>query len=553
MTWRVVEHHEARCRRVLEAPYRAQDEEEVQRFWMSQCAAPGLSLEQWKSRSLLFEPDRQEAPHSVAFANPETPKVLAASGAGLSRDHINSLMAVGIEHAGPLVIAQLKSNERYPVACPRRRELPRKPALPQQQPEPRRPSIDGKRKSILERLLCQIGRERRETAEAVRDAELARWNGQVKEWEREHGQMLELFADRVCYWCHWSEQIRVQNEARIGQWAREEAAWRIEQRASNRSIEELAERYWRGEPDAIAAYSKLVLLQSPYPPLFARNYGVSYQAADRCLLVEMELPNLLEMRGVVRRGSVEAPVSVRERRRLHEQAIFSVVLRSLYELVQADASRKISRIVLNGYVQHRHAISQELIRSYVLALNAPSSRIAPLAMECIDAREALQRLGAHASKSMCEPDAIEPIVHGDESSNEHEFRSGPFNVQDAAAVSWERFEHLVKELFEHELGPGAKVSVTRPRGDGGVDVIALDPDPIRGGKFLIQAKRYKHGVPLEAVRDLYGTMMSEGASRGILVTTSHFTKAGRNFARNKPLTLIAGTQLIELMRKHGID
>ena len=524
----------------------------MQRFWMSLCTtlSAGASFEEWIGRSLLFEPDREEPLRSVAFAKPETPRILAGSGSALSSDHVNSLMAVGIENAGPVAIAQLKSNEPYSVGCPRRRELPRKPTLPQAKPEPRRPSIDANRKSVLERLLSRLSRPRREAAEAEHDCEVARWKTQLKQWEKQHEEMLELFADGICYWCHWSEQIRAQDDGRIAAWARDEACWRREQQASNRSIEELSQRYGQGEPDAIAAYAKLVLLQSPYPALFPRNYKVRYQAADRCLRVEMELANLLEMTGVVRRGSVEAPVSVRERRRLHEQVVFAMALRTLYELVQADAARKINRVVLNGFLRHRDLISQELLTTWVLAVNAPSSRIVPLAIECIDPKEALLRLGMRASKSMCEPNAVEVILDEEESKQELIPESNRASIENVGAVSWERLEHLVKELFERALGPGVQISVTRPRGDGGVDVIALDPDPIRGGKFLIQAKRYKHGVPLEAVRDLYGTMMSEGASRGILVTTSHFTKAGRNFCRNKPLTLIGGAQLVELMRKH---
>ena len=52
-----------------------------------------------------------------------------------------------------------------------------------------------------------------------------------------------------------------------------------------------------------------------------------------------------------------------------------------------------------------------------------------------------------------------------------------------------------------------------------MDAIAFDPDPIRGGKYVIQAKRYTRTVDVSAVRDLYGTVMHEGADRGILVTT----------------------------------
>ncbi len=104
---------------------------------------------------------------------------------------------------------------------------------------------------------------------------------------------------------------------------------------------------------------------------------------------------------------------------------------------------------------------------------------------------------------------------------------------------------------EHRARPGAEVKVTRSSRDAGVDAVAFDPDPIRGGKFVIQAKRYTNVVPVSAVRDLYGTMINEGASKGILVTTSHYGRDSREFAQNKPMTLIDGTNLVYLLEQHG--
>lgn len=86
---------------------------------------------------------------------------------------------------------------------------------------------------------------------------------------------------------------------------------------------------------------------------------------------------------------------------------------------------------------------------------------------------------------------------------------------------------------------------------GGVDAIAFDPDPIRGGKIVIQAKRYNNVVPVSAVRDLYGVVINEGATKGILVTTSYFGNDSREFAKDKPLTLIDGSNLIYLFQQYG--
>ena len=98
---------------------------------------------------------------------------------------------------------------------------------------------------------------------------------------------------------------------------------------------------------------------------------------------------------------------------------------------------------------------------------------------------------------------------------------------------------------------GGEVKVTQASHDGGVDAIAFDNDPIRGGKFVIQAKRYNNVVPVSAVRDLYGTMIHEGATRGILVTTSFYGKEAYEFSKDKPITLIDGSALLGLLNKYG--
>src|SRR5580658_9590404 len=80
-----------------------------------------------------------------------------------------------------------------------------------------------------------------------------------------------------------------------------------------------------------------------------------------------------------------------------------------------------------------------------------------------------------------------------------------------------QFEALISNLFQHM---GLDTKLTRASRDGGVDCVAYDSRPVLGGKVVIQAKRYKNTVGVSAVRDLFGTLHNEGASKGILVTTS---------------------------------
>ena len=59
-------------------------------------------------------------------------------------------------------------------------------------------------------------------------------------------------------------------------------------------------------------------------------------------------------------------------------------------------------------------------------------------------------------------------------------------------------------------------------------------------------------VGVSAVRDLFGTIMNEGATKGILVTTSNYGSDAYEFAKGKPITLLTGANLLSLLEKHGV-
>jgi restriction system protein len=97
---------------------------------------------------------------------------------------------------------------------------------------------------------------------------------------------------------------------------------------------------------------------------------------------------------------------------------------------------------------------------------------------------------------------------------------------------------------------GLETRLTQASRDGGVDCVAWDMRPVIGGKVVVQAKRYKHTDGVSAVRDLYGTVLNEGAAKGILVTTSGYGKSAQDFVQNKPLELITGGELLYLLETH---
>jgi len=114
------------------------------------------------------------------------------------------------------------------------------------------------------------------------------------------------------------------------------------------------------------------------------------------------------------------------------------------------------------------------------------------------------------------------------------------------------FEHLVRQLLETM---SYTAFVTAPGPDSGFDIDASRFDPKIGIiRTVVEAKRYSKAIEAEVVQSLYGVMLHEKAQEALAVTTSWFTPAAKRFAEGKPIRLIEGPELIELIKEHlGVD
>jgi restriction system protein len=115
------------------------------------------------------------------------------------------------------------------------------------------------------------------------------------------------------------------------------------------------------------------------------------------------------------------------------------------------------------------------------------------------------------------------------------------------ALSWEQFEALSVELFKRE-GWHAKGN-EKKGADGGVDVwIYRYRFPFRKERAIVQCKRYTTAmVGVKVVREMYGLLYEYHVDRVYIVTTSHFTKECYRFVKGKPIVLIDGEHLVEMI------
>ena len=95
------------------------------------------------------------------------------------------------------------------------------------------------------------------------------------------------------------------------------------------------------------------------------------------------------------------------------------------------------------------------------------------------------------------------------------------------------FERLTGFWAREEWGPKAKVEVSTPGSDQGVDVLVTIGSVVPV-VYVIQCKRYKIGINIGIgpVNSLVGATVAKNSNHGIFITSSKFTPAAVNQAKN---------------------
>ena len=333
-------------------------------------------------------------------------------------------------------------------------------------------------------------------------------------------------------------------------------------RAQRDSEVDLFERdYHAGDPDAIIAYCSMVLERSPYPEGVPHNFSIAYTTASKQLVIECELPvasiipTESEFRYVKSTDMItEKPRKESEIRSLYQDIVASIALRTIHEVFEADQSNHVTVICFNGYVHTIDPATGKDIQPHLISVRTTTEKFQEIDLSRVDKAICLKNLGAQVSRHASEAQPVKPIVEFEMADarfvDQTDLVSGLSSAANLMDLNPYEFEQLVANLFGRM---DLESKLTRSSRDGGVDCVAYDARPVLGGKVVIQAKRYRHTVGVSAVRDLYGTMMNEGANKGILVTTSGYGPDAFGFAKDKPIELIDGGALLYLLRETGFE
>lgn len=388
--------------------------------------------------------------------------------------------------------------------------------------------------------------------------------------QKKEDEANKLFKLDYEKWQNKKEEVVKNNEEKINEherllneWKDNEQAFLEQQKEKNDAIDNQKDMYEQGTPSAIVDYCDMVLSNSVYPDSYPQEFDIEYNALTKILIVEYSLPSptnissLKEVKYIQSRDEFkEAYLSDPAFNKMYDNLLFQITLRTMHELYEADGVDAINLIVFNGWVKSIDKATGQEVNACILSIQTMKEEFMGINLSQVDPKICFKNLKGIGSSKLHSLTPIAPIINTNREDSRfvssYDVADSLDETKNLAAMDWQDFEHLIRELFEKEFNQsGGEVKITRASRDGGVDAIAFDPDPLRGGKIVIQAKRYTNVVGVSAVRDLYGTVLNEGANKGILVTTADYGPDAYDFRKGKPLTLLNGNNLLHLLQKHG--
>jgi restriction system protein len=379
-----------------------------------------------------------------------------------------------------------------------------------------------------------------------------------KDYRARKSQVIKVYNSQVV-------QYRSRLTASKRKYAKQRADFLARQENANAAMVALRTQYEEGIAEGIERYMEMILQQSSYPENISGDSRLQFDDPSKILVVNFclpglsELPNISEFRFIQSRRAIEPKeMKPKEFSAFYDDVIHQIALRTIREIFTSDYANQVHAVVFNGWVRGVDNKTGKPFTSCILSCEAPREEFMAFDLANVSPRECVRGLKGISAGPLSELAPVKPIMDLTKDDDRFVESKEVLDVlrprDNLAAMEWEDFEHLIRELFEKEFAKsGGEVRVTQASRDRGVDAIAFDPDPIRGGKFVIQAKRYNMVVPVSAVRDLYGTMIKEGAAKGIIVTTSYYGRDSREFAKGLPITLLDGANLVHLFQKHGYN
>ena len=397
------------------------------------------------------------------------------------------------------------------------------------------------------------------------DTALIEWENECDKIDKKNNELDLKYQSEISRYERKKLELREEEsnklELEIQKWNKEKNSFLAKQKEKNSIVDNFKKDYLNHIPLAVTEYCSQILKQSKYPIEISQENRLEYNLDTKILIIDLSLPTfesfpIIKEYKIIGNQIKEYYISESQRLKTFDETMYIITLRTIFELFQTDQANALEAISFNGWINNIDKATGKEQNTCILSIQIKKNEFMTVNLKQVDPKTCFKNFKGIGSSKLSSLVAIQPVLQINRTDKRF---TSYYDVADSlddstnlASIDWQDFEHLIREVFGQEFNIfGGEVKITQASRDGGVDAVAFDPDPIRGGKIVIQAKRYTNTVGVSAVRDLYGTVMNEGATKGILVTTANYGPDAYEFAKGKPLTLMNGANLLYLLEKHG--
>jgi len=297
--------------------------------------------------------------------------------------------------ANLLIIAETTNNRIVWDKLPEWRPYPSKPPVMPEQPEPPEPanllSLPGLPRrihkhqfldvTILDNLLVLPYFKKARKASCAYAQAMEHWQKEYSQARHEYNKIKQAnrttelkYQDETDYWVFQWAAIQKRYTTAYNQWLTDKQQYHQKFSSLSHEMKRLQETYYAGDHEAIKRHAQLVLSRSAYPPVFPKNFMVEYDAAERILLIDYQLPTFddIDIYKVTAIGQ-KVPISDQERQSMQQNMPYMLALRTLHEVIDADEIDAIRGVGFNGWAQS--AESAETATGYRLSIYATKAQI----------------------------------------------------------------------------------------------------------------------------------------------------------------------------------
>ena len=297
--------------------------------------------------------------------------------------------------ANLLIIAETTNHRISWDKLPERRPYPNQPPTMPEQPEPpesanlltlpdlprrihKHQFIDV---TILDNLLVLPYFKKVRKASSAHAQAMDHWQKQYSQAKHEYNKIKQAnrtaklkYQDETDYWVFQWAAIQKRYTTAYDQWLTDKQQYHQKFSSLSHEMKHLQETYYAGDHEAIERHAQLVLSRSAYPPVFPRNFMVEYDAAERILFIDYQLPTFdnIDIYKVTAIGQ-KVLISEQERQSMQQNMPYMLALRTLHEVIDADEIDAIRGVGFNGWIQSTDHTKTAI--SYPLSIYATKAQI----------------------------------------------------------------------------------------------------------------------------------------------------------------------------------